>query len=134
MTETLGLVMDLVLGGLLIATIVLAVRLHRKLQGLRGGHDELRLLVEGLNEATRRAQAGIIELRMAAEASTARLGNQVETARKATDELSLLVASADNLAERLSRAGSVKRDAEASPRAAAPASDPGFLRALKDIR
>ncbi|PWR19799.1 DUF6468 domain-containing protein [Zavarzinia compransoris] len=127
----IGLAMDLLLGGLLIATIVLAVRLHRKLQGLRGGHDELRLLVEGLNEATRRAQAGIIELRMAAEASSARLGHQVETARKATDELSLLVASADNLADRLARAGS-PAPKPADP--GRPAADPAILRALKDIR
>ncbi|MDD3446045.1 MAG: DUF6468 domain-containing protein [Zavarzinia sp.] len=134
MTDAIGLVMDLVLGGLLIATIVLAVRLHRKLQGLRGGHDELRLLVEGLNQATQRAQAGIIELRMAAEASTARLGNQVEGARKATDELSLLVASANNLADRLERAGTAARVTENGSRLAATAGDTGILRALKDIR
>ncbi len=132
--STVGLVVDLALAGLLIATIVLALRLQKKLQGLRGGHDELRQLVEGLNEATRRAQAGIIELRMAAEASTARLGNQVETARKVTDELSLLVASANNVADRLVKAGSTGRPAEAPLRPAAGAADPGILRALKDIR
>ena len=128
----IGLAMDLLLGGLLIATIVLAVRLHRKLQGLRGGHDELRLLVEGLNEATRRAQASIMELRMAAEASAARLGTQVDAARKATDELSLLVASADNLAERLARGPSMAAKAGDAPRGAA--ADSPILRALKDVR
>lgn len=130
--STMGLILDLGLAGLLVATIVLAVRLHRKLEGLKGGHDELRVLVEGLNEATRRAQAGIIELRMAAEASSARLGNQIEAARKASDELSLLVASANNLADRLVRAGSGNRSAEAASRAAA--ADQGILRALKDVR
>ncbi|PWR22949.1 DUF6468 domain-containing protein [Zavarzinia aquatilis] len=129
----IGLILDLGLAGLLVATIVLAVRLHRKLEGLKGGHDELRLLVEGLNEATRRAQAGIIELRMAAEATTARLGNQIEAARKSSDELSILVASANNLADRLVRAGSSARPAEA-PARAAPGADQGILRALKDVR
>ncbi|MCW0181450.1 MAG: DUF6468 domain-containing protein [Zavarzinia sp.] len=131
--STIGLILDLGLAGLLVATIVLAVRLHRKLEGLKGGHDELRLLVEGLNEATRRAQAGIIELRMAAEASAARLGNQIEAARKSSDELSLLVASANNLADRLVRAGSGGRPADSASRAGA-ASDQGILRALKDVR
>lgn len=129
----IGLIVDLGLAGLLVATIVLAVRLHRKLEGLKGGHDELRLLVEGLNEATRRAQAGIIELRMAAEATTARLGNQIEAARKASDELSILVASANNLADRLVRAGSASRPVE-SPARATPGADQAILRALKDVR
>lgn len=129
----IGLIVDLGLAGLLVATIVLAVRLHRKLEGLKGGHDELRLLVEGLNEATRRAQAGIIELRMAAEATTARLGNQIEAARKSSDELSILVASANNLADRLVRAGSAGRPAESAQRAA-PGADQAILRALKDVR
>jgi len=129
----IGLIVDLGLAGLLVATIVLAVRLHRKLEGLKGGHDELRLLVEGLNEATRRAQAGIIELRMAAEATTARLGNQIEAARKSSDELSILVASANNLADRLVRAGSAGRPTEGAPRTA-PGADQSLLRALKDVR
>lgn len=132
--STIGLILDLALAGLLIGTIVLAVRLHRKLEGLKGGHDELRLLVEGLNEATRRAQAGIIELRMAAEATSARLGNQIESARKASDELSILVASANNLADRLVRAGSVARPPEPQARPTAPGGDQSILRALKDVR
>lgn len=123
---TIGLVIDLGLAGLLIATIVLAVRLHHKLQGLRGGHDELRQLVEGLNDATRRAQAGIHELKMVAEASAARLGTQVDAARRATDELSMMVASANNLADRLSRTSR----AEPRPEVA----DGPVLRALKDVR
>ncbi len=127
----IGLVLDLTLAGLLIATVVLAVRLHRKLQGLKGGHDELRLLVEGLNEATRRAQAGLMELRMAAEASAARLGNQVDAARQTTDELALLVASANNLADRLVKVGSPARVAESPVRGGA---EPAILRALRDVR
>lgn len=126
----LGLIVDLGLAGLLIATIVLAVRLHRKLQGLRGGHDELRQLVEGLNEATRRAQAGIHELKMVAEASAARLGTQVDNARRSTDELALIVASANNLAERLSRHG--RPDPRPEGRGDSP--ETPILRALKDIR
>lgn len=129
--STVGLVLDLVLAGLLTATVVLAIRLHRKLQGLKGGHDELRLLVEGLNEATRRAQAGLMELRMAAEASASRLGGQVDSARQATDELALLVASANNLADRLAKAGSAGRPAEPPARGGA---EPALLRALRDVR
>jgi len=128
---TIGLILDLVLAGLLIATVVLAVRLHRKLQGLKGGHDELRLLVEGLNEATRRAQAGLMELRMAAEASATRLGNQVDVARQSTDELALLVASANNLADRLVKVSAPVRPAESSMRGNG---EPSLLRALRDVR
>lgn len=130
---TIGLVLDLVLAGLLIATVVLAVRLHKKLQGLKGGHDELRLLVEGLNEATRRAQAGLMELRMAAEASAARLGNQVDVARQSTDELALLVASANNLADRLVKVSAPARPAESSMRGNG-GGEPSLLRALRDVR
>ncbi len=126
----LGLIVDLGLAGLLVATIILAVRLHHKLQGLRGGHDELRQLVEGLNEATRRAQAGIHELKMVAEASGARLGSQVDSARRATDELGLIVASANNLADRLSRQGRPEPRAERRDDGA----DGPVLRALKDVR
>jgi hypothetical protein len=134
-----ALIVDLALAGLLIATIVLAVRLHRRLEGLRGGHEELRALVGGLNDAIRRSQVGILELKMIAEATSGKLQEQVKAARRTTDELSIMVASANNLADRLAQTGAskatVSRPAEAPPTPRAEGTpDPGILRALRDVR
>ena len=97
-----GFLLEALVAALLGATIYFCWQLNRRLTGLRGGQDELRVLIENLNEATRRAQAAIAEIRMSSDAAGARLAAQVTGARQLADELTLIVEAGNNLADRVS--------------------------------
>jgi hypothetical protein len=99
---TVSILLELLVAALLGATIYYCWQLNRRLNGLRGGQDELRQLIEHLNDATRRAQAAIAELKMSSEAVGTRLGGQVSGARALADELTLIIEAGNNLADRVS--------------------------------
>ena len=99
---TTTLLLDLLVAALLSATIFYCWQLNRRLVVLRGGHDELRLLIENLNEATRRAQAATAELKSSSDAVGSRLNAQMGGARALVDELKLIVEAGNTLADRVS--------------------------------
>ncbi len=99
---TTTLLLDLLVAALLSATIFYCWQLNRRLVVLRGGHDELRLLIENLNDATRKAQAATQDLKASSDVVGARLGAQVKDARALVDELQLIVDAGNTLADRVS--------------------------------
>lgn len=96
--------LNLVLAGLLVAVIVYAVRLHKRLGAWRDGKVELDRAAQQFSKAAERAEAAIAELKMASEASGRLLEDQTRTALALKDDLEILVAraapAADNLLER----------------------------------
>ncbi|MFQ5467948.1 MAG: DUF6468 domain-containing protein [Kiloniellaceae bacterium] len=98
--ETLGMALDGLVAALLVATIVSAVVLNRKLASLRGAKAEMEGLIGQLVEATEAAQGGLASLRAHAQESGERLQRTLDATRGATDELSYL----------LERAGAASRD------------------------
>jgi hypothetical protein len=103
MTIDLNLIVSAVLGVLLVAMIVSAWRLNRKIEILRDGQGELRGLVDALNSATERAQGGIVQLRTAAKECEQELSKETSKARALADELALITAAGDDLADRLEK-------------------------------
>ena len=99
---TTTLLLDLLVAVLLSATIFCCWQLNRRLVVLRGGHDELRLLIENLNEATRRAQVATVELKSSSDAIGNRMNGQVAGARALVDELKMIVEAGNTLADRVS--------------------------------
>ena len=99
---TTTLLLDLLVAALLSATIFYCWQLNRRLVVLRGGHDELRLLIENLNDATRKAQAATQDLKVSSDMVGTRLGAQVAGARALVDELQLIVDAGNTLADRVS--------------------------------
>ncbi|WP_420404669.1 DUF6468 domain-containing protein [Nisaea sp.] len=100
----LPLVLDGLLVVLLLATIVYAMILNRKLNRLRGNHDEMEVFVDKLNVACARAEAATAGLRSAGENGKAVFRDTASKAEALRDELAFLVERADIVAGRLANA------------------------------
>ncbi len=122
MSPTISLILDALIAGLLVATIIYAIQLNRHLIQLRESRGEMEGLIRSFNEATSRAEAGIKSIRHAATETGEGLQRSVERAQVLRDELQFLVEAADSLARRLAETPShVKAGhAHAAPQQQAP--------------
>ena len=102
MSISIGLILDGLVALLLVVTLFYCFALNRRLRDLRSGQDGMRDLINALNEATNRAQTSITQLKGAGESVAAHLQEDVAKARSLADELSLMVETGNNIADRLS--------------------------------
>ena len=93
--------LDVLIAVLLIATIVYAVSLNRKLTRLRDDRGEMEALIVRLVEATDRAQTGIEGLREHAAELGEQLDQSIHRSRGRVDELAFLIERAESLSGRL---------------------------------
>lgn len=100
---TLGIAVELLVALLLAATIVWAIILDRRLRDLRSGRDGVKQAVIDLAGATGRAEAAVAALREAAERTGTELARRQAVAKQTSDELALLLGSAEGMAERLTQ-------------------------------
>lgn len=117
---------------LLAAAAIMCWRVDRRLRMLRDGQDGLKETIASLNDAVDRARASLAALDRAAREQGASLKNDLDQARRLSDELRLLGAGADEQVSRLSQ-----RPQRSAPRAAsAPAADDARrrLETLKAMR
>jgi len=114
---TLATGIELALTVLLAITLVYCIVLERRLAALRSGQDGLKGSVAELNAAIARAGTAMTALKGSAADAAEQLDSRLSRARGLTDELSLITASGERIAERFDRA---------APKAAAtrPASMP----------
>ncbi len=118
----LGLILEGLVGILLVVTVVYCALLDRRLRALRDGQDGLKAIIDGLDAATLRAQAGVAELRVSGDTVSGRLHEQVGKARALADELEIMVEAAARLADRLEHGWAANTKVEAPRALAAPAS------------
>lgn len=97
----IGLILDAVVAALLVATIVYCVVLYRQLSRVRSAQEEMRGLIASFDNATSRAQAGIIELKRTNDEIVDALRKEMNKGRVLADELSILTESGDRLASRI---------------------------------
>lgn len=90
-------IIDLVLVGLLTASIAFAVQLSRRLSQVRNDQEQLERLASSFQAAMGGVQDGIGKLRV----STDELGGRCEDARVLTDDLRLLIDRGNQIADRL---------------------------------
>lgn len=122
MSPTLSLVLDLVMVGLLVATIAYAIILNRQIVRLRDSRTELAELIRGLNEANASAEAGVRGMRKTAHETGEQLQRAIDKASALRDELTFIVEAGEALADRIGNASSGgARPAAASSKPAAPA-------------
>jgi hypothetical protein len=93
--------LDAVLVVLLSATLFHAVRLERALGVLKRDRAALQELVDGFNASTSEAEAGIEQLRAAADGSGRQLARQIDTVARLKDDLTFLLERGERLADRL---------------------------------
>jgi hypothetical protein len=96
-----SLVFDALIAVLLIATIVYAAVLNRKLGALRDAKGEMETLLASFAESTERAGNGIELLKQEAGRSGAALQNQLNAARGLVDDLGFLIERGTSLAQRI---------------------------------
>ena len=90
-----------VLGGLLLAaTLVYCIVLERRLAAVRKGQEGLKTMIGELNAAISGAGASLRALKSAASGAAETLDERLRRARLLADELALLTASGERIAER----------------------------------
>lgn len=100
---TVGLILESLVAVLLAATVYYCILLNKRLTKLRDGQDEFTGLVRELNDATRRAQNSVTDLKSSTVDTAKQLEEQVAVGRVLMDELAMITESGNNLANRLER-------------------------------
>ena len=77
----IGLALNLLLAGLLVAALGMGWRLNRRLKALRDSHDGFAVAVAELNIAAARAEQGLADLRAATDEAVDILGDRIEKGR-----------------------------------------------------
>lgn len=109
----LTLTLDIVLVVLLLATIVYAMVLHRRLSMLRSQKEDLEGFLERMSQATAKADASLKGIRQAAEQAQGLLNDPLVKAQSLRDELLFLIERADGVAERMANTPSARPTVDA---------------------
>lgn len=96
-----SLLLDGLLACLLIATIVYAAILDRRLRTVRQSRDEMQALLGNFTAATAQAQASMVALREASQTTAVELNRQFEHGKLLRDDLSFLLERGVSLADRM---------------------------------
>jgi Domain of unknown function (DUF6468) len=129
MTIATGL--ELALTVLLAATLVYCIVLERRLASVRKGQDGLRKMIGELNGAIAGAGQSLRALKSAAGESAEVLDERLKRARSLADELALLTASGERIAERFDRA---MPSTSAAPRSRGPLPSGSVMNRLDALR
>ncbi|KAA0598533.1 hypothetical protein J2848_001110 [Azospirillum lipoferum] len=124
MSPLVSIIIDVVMVGLLAATIAYAIILNRQIIALRESRGEMAELIQGLNDAMARAESGVRTLKKTAGDTGEDLQRTVNKAQTLRDELEFMIEAADALANRLGNVGErdgARRDGGNRPVAVAPA-------------
>jgi Domain of unknown function (DUF6468) len=113
------LLLDLLVAALLVATIVYAVRLNKRLAVLRDDRAQLQEMIKGLQKATGQAEEAVGGLRLGAADAGRALHDVVERAQSLKSDLMFITEKADGAADRLEAVLKAQREAPpATPPAA----------------
>lgn len=118
MSPTVSLIIDLVMVGLLAATIAYAIILNKQIIKLRESRGEMTELIKGLNEAMVKAETGVRGLKKTAHDTGEDLQRTVNKAQTLRDELEFMIEAADALANRLGTVGDNRPKPVSAPRPA----------------
>jgi hypothetical protein len=111
----IALLVDLVVAGLLLATLSYCILLNRRLTALRDDKGELRELIRGLAGASQRAEAGVAALRQAADHIGVGLQQEIDRARELREDLVYMLERGGALADRLEVAIRHRREDQRPP-------------------
>ena len=104
MSGFLGLLLDGIIVLLLALTIASVWGLSAKLKYVRDSRQQFEGLIKQFDESTRRADSSIKALQAASSKTGEELQENLNRARKMRDELSIMLDSAESLANRLEQA------------------------------
>ncbi|WP_343559767.1 DUF6468 domain-containing protein [Kiloniella sp. b19] len=99
--EFLEIGFDILISVLLVATIVYAVILNRKLDALRSAKTEMEVLIRSFAETTLKAERSISELKMHAAEAGSGLQAQIKQSEALLTDMRLLTEKGETVCERL---------------------------------
>ena len=102
MSPVISLVLDLVMVGLLVATIAYAIILNKQIIRMRESRGEMAELIKGLNEAMAKAEQGVRGMKRTAAETGDGLQRSIDKAAALRDELQFMIEAGNTLADRLS--------------------------------
>jgi hypothetical protein len=109
---SLTFAIEIVLEVLLAATLGYCIVLERRLAAVRRGQEGLSRIVGELNMAISGAGASLRALKSAANEAAHTLDERLKRARLHVDELSVLVGSAERIADRIEQGVGVARESQ----------------------
>ncbi len=128
MMEIAGMVLDAVVAGLLVATIIYCMVLDRRIRSFKAEQKLLSGLVGDLNSATKNAEEAVAGLKVSSQAAQGDLGGKLSKARSLSDELAFMVETGSNIAARLSTPSArAAEPVKSSPRRSEPADNVAVL-------
>lgn len=147
MNDDLSFWLDLLLVGLLAATIFYCFTVNRRLSRLRDSQGEMARMIGAFDQATEKARSSVEELRKASLVAAVDLEKRVAEARQMLDELSVVTRSGEHVAERIEKGVDARKPGAATtaqvqdPRTPAPRDPKGrgnaesqLLQALRKAR
>jgi len=129
---TPGLAVELALTGLLAITLVYCIVLERRLTAVRKGQESIKKVIGELDAAITNAGASIRALKATTAGAAETLDERLARARTAIDELSLLTASGERIAERFDRAADTSAVGRSATAGSLPSSN--IMRRLDALR
>src|SRR5690606_22464431 len=133
---SLPLIFDIVVSCLLLATIIYAVALNRRLTVIQNSREELQSLLGHFTESLARAEEGIRELRKVANLVGSDLNGEIKKGSALKDDLSFLIERGDKLANDLEntvRQGRHRTHSHAEAPKSAPANEAPPAKPTADI-
>ena len=127
-------IVELLLTALLAVTLVYCILLERRLAAVRLGQEGLKATIGELNTAITNAGASMRALKATASGAADTLDERLARARATIDELSLLTASGERIAERFDRATTQQTAARAANPNLPSGSIMGRLDSLRAVR
>lgn len=116
----LSMILDVAIILLLIVALVAGYRLQRRLRTFRAETEEFGPLVHALDNAAKRAETVLGDLRQIAEDVGIKLATEADNTQRLLDELDFMTKRADQLADKLDIAISSSRHQEERLQSTAP--------------
>ncbi len=116
----LPMILDIVVICLLVATIIYAMQLSRRLTLLKADRNQLQELIKGLQKSTRQAEEAVGGLKAGAADAGRTLHQATERGELLKADLAFITERAESVADRLEALLKKERDAASAPSIVAP--------------
>lgn len=127
---TLDVLLNLVMAGLLLATLIYCLKLNKRIKILQDSKSELARIIREFDQSTQRATQNINEIHAATMRISENIQHKIDKANYLADDLEMMIDKGNKLAGKTDAAPvrPMRHDAPASPAAPAAAT-----RKLSDI-
>ena len=100
-SQVLSVFMDLVMAGLLLATIVYCLRLNKRIKVLQDSKSELARIIREFDESTKRATQNINEIHAATNRISENIQHKIDKANYLADDLEMIIEKGNKMAGRI---------------------------------